>query len=250
LLAAMAAMGVLLCTSLGGQTKPNAVAVERGRKVFVQNCGFCHGPDALGGEGPSLIRSTVVRHDVNGELIRPIVSDGRPEGGMPPVPLPADQLADVVEFLHARIIASDRPSPARPGNYEAKLLLIGNAAAGKSFFDGAGRCTACHSPTGDLRGIAHKYSAPDLQARMLYPVTKKKTEVTVTLPSGEKVTGSLVYQSNFDIAIDDGAGWYRSWPRDSVKADIKDPLEAHRELLSKYTDVLMHDMFAYLETLE
>ena len=115
---------------------------------------------------------------------------------------------------------------------------------------GAGGCTACHSPGGDLRGIAHKYSAPDLQARMLYPVTKKKTEITVTLPSGEKVTGSLVYQSNFDIAIDDGGGWYHSWPRDSVKIDIKDPLQAHRELLLKYTDALMHDVFAYLETLE
>jgi cytochrome c oxidase cbb3-type subunit 3 len=224
--------------------------VERGRKLFVQHCGFCHGPDALGGEGPSLIRSSVVRHDEHGELIRPVIAEGRPEGGMPPVALPAAEIADVVEFLHARIIASDRPSPARPGNYEVQRLLIGNAAAGKAFFNGPGGCYSCHSPEGDLRGIAHKYSGPELQSRMLYPPTRKRAQVTVTPVSGEPVTGSLVYLSNFDIAIEDANGWYRSWPRNAARVEIQDPLTAHRLLLSKYTDGLMHDMFAYLETLQ
>jgi cytochrome c oxidase cbb3-type subunit 3 len=32
--------------------------------------------------------------------------------------------------------------------------------------------------------------------------------------------------------------------------DVTDPLQAHRDLLSKYTDADMHNMFAYLWTLK
>ena len=48
-----------------------------------------------------------------------------------------------------------------------------NAEAGKGFFYGAGGCSTCHSPTGDLAGIAGKYSAAVLQARFLYPQPRR-----------------------------------------------------------------------------
>ena len=54
----------------------------------------------------------------------------------------------------------------------------------------------------------------------------------------------------FNVAVRDTGGWYHSWPRDDVKVEVKDPLEAHRKLLPKYTDKDMHDLFAYLETLK
>ena len=46
-----------------------AAAAERGRKEFVQSCGFCHGADATGARGPDLMRSPLVMHDVKGNLI-------------------------------------------------------------------------------------------------------------------------------------------------------------------------------------
>jgi hypothetical protein len=36
----------------------------------------------------------------------------------------------------------------------------------------------------------------------------------------------------------------------AVKLDAKNPLAAHRELLTRYTDPDMHNMLAYLETLQ
>jgi cytochrome c oxidase cbb3-type subunit 3 len=60
----------------------------------------------------------------------------------------------------------------------------------------------------------------------------------------------LALLTNFDVALRDSSGWYRSWPVDSVKIAVKDPLARHRELLSKYTDADMHNMLAYLETLQ
>jgi cytochrome c oxidase cbb3-type subunit 3 len=233
---------------------PNTVGLgqesaKRGQAQFAQTCGFCHGADANGGaEGPNLMRSALVRHDENGNFIGPVIRDGRPTKGMPPVPLNNNQIADVVAFLHKRLDESDRRSPRRP-DYALKLLLTGNAAAGKTYFFGAGGCSKCHSPISDLAGIANKYSPPDLQARFLYPSGVKKT-ATITTSSGEQFKGYLFYVDEFRIAIKDAAGWYHSWPCAEVKARIQDPLAAHLELLPKYTEAGMHNMFAYLETLK
>jgi cytochrome c oxidase cbb3-type subunit 3 len=225
-------------------------SAKRGQAQFAQTCGFCHGPDANGGaEGPNLMRSMLVRHDENGNLIGPVIRDGRPTKGMPAIPLNNTQIADVVAFLHMRLKQSDLRSPRRPKDYALKLLLTGDAARGKAFFSGAGGCSKCHSPSGDLAGIADKYPPADLQARFLYPSGIEKT-ATVTTASDQQFKGDLFYRDAFRIAIKDSEGWYHSWPSSEVKIEIHDPLAAHLELLSKYTDATMHDMFAYLETLK
>jgi cytochrome c oxidase cbb3-type subunit III len=223
---------------------------ERGRAQFAQSCAFCHGPNANGGtHGPSLIRSAVVRHDENGNLIAAVIRDGRPEQGMPPIALNATQVADIVAFLKVRVAAADIRSANRGLRGADDKLLTGNAAAGKAFFEGAGGCAGCHSPTGDLAGVARKYPAATLQARFLYPQQKRRP-VTVIDAAGKQHTGTLIALSNFDVSMQDAGGWYHSWPRDAVKVEMKDPLAAHRILLDRYTDSDMHNMLAYLETLK
>ncbi|HXB67624.1 MAG TPA: cytochrome c [Candidatus Acidoferrales bacterium] len=241
-------------SSPGGSARANqprlpAEAVQRGRTQFGQSCAFCHGPNANGGaHGPSLIRSGVVRHDENGNLIGAVIRDGRPDQGMPPIQLSPNQVADIVTFLRSRIAAADIRSANRPMQGSADKLLIGNAEAGKSFFTGAGGCGGCHSPTRDLEGIARKYSAVDLQARFLYPPRQRLTAV-VTDAAGKQYDGEVLLLTNYDVAIQDAQGWYHSWPAGTVKVEVKDRMAAHRELLTRYTDSDMHNMLAYLETL-
>ena len=67
---------------------------------------------------------------------------------------------------------------------------------------------------------------------MLYPRDAPAT-VTVTLPSGQTVSGKLAYQDEFTIGLTDDAGWYQSWPTSQVKYTINAPAEAHVELLGK-----------------
>ena len=227
---------------------PDPDAVKRGALKFKSACGFCHGDDATGSRAPDLIRSAILSHDVNGELLAPMIRDGRPDKGMPGFPFPKDQMADVVAFLHAQAKAALNSN--RVGrDYPLEKLLTGNADAGKAYFNGAGGCTACHSPTGDLAGVARKHSPIDLQSRFLYP-NGSKSEVTVTTSDGRKFTGTLLHIDAFDVALKDKDGWYRSWPLAKVKAEVHDPLTAHRELLGKYTDQDVHNLFAYLETLQ
>jgi cytochrome c oxidase cbb3-type subunit III len=223
-------------------------AIERGRKQFVQACGFCHGPDATGARGPDLVRSPLVAHDVKGDLIGGVIRQGRPDKGMPAIPLSDDQVSDIAAFLHARVAEALRSS-GLPRVYPVEKLLTGNAEAGKAFFNGAGGCSKCHSPTGDLDKVAGKYSPMDLEAHMLYPEGQHTTAV-VTLPSGERIKGPLAHIDDFMIALRDDSGWYRSFTRDQVKVEIQDSLAAHRELLGKLTQADVHNLFAYLESLK
>lgn len=228
--------------------KPDPAAIERGRKDFIASCGFCHGNDATGNRAPDLIRSPLVNRDEGGSLIGPVIRNGRPEKEMPAFPaLSGQQISDMVTFLHDRVresIASNKVS----NDYPLAKLLTGDAARGKAYFNGAGGCAGCHSPSGDLAGVAKKYSPVELQSRFLYPRRAQAT-VSVRTRSGEKFEGPLQHLDEFDLAMTDQAGWHHSWARKDVQYTVHDPLERHRELLRRYTDADMHNLFAYLETL-
>ena len=83
---------------------------------------------------------------------------------------------------------------------------------------------------------------------MLYP-EEAKSHVTVTLPSGQKITGTLAYHDEFVIGLRQENGTYRSWQVNRVKYVIDSPVDAHVELFSKYTDADIHNLMAYLQTL-
>jgi len=234
-------------------------AAERGRKMFVPACGFCHGNDAHGKSGPDLVRSALVLHDDKGDVIGPVIRNGRLERGMPAFPaLSAEQLADLSSFLHSR--AADVSNRFA---YKIGDLITGDAEKGAVFFNGDGHCGSCHSATGDLAHVATKYEPVELQRRMLYPAPNlidvflgravappAPTKVTVQLASGERVSGTLDHLDEFGVSMHDSAGWYRSFSRESVTVDVQDPRAAHEVLLPKYNDQEMHDVLAYLETLK
>ena len=233
------------------QAAAQAAAAARGAALFKENCASCHAEDATGGRGPDLIRSSLVRHDKNGDLIGPVVTQGRTDKGMPAFPFTESQIADIVAFIQSQLDLFDlhtRFGPY-PNDIPAERLATGTVEAGKAYFNGPGGCSGCHSPTGDLAGIAKKYNPPDLEVRFLYPSGTPSTAV-VTLASGKKFEGTLLLNDGFNVAIQGKDGWYHSWPRSAVKIEVHDPLAAHAALLEKYTDADMHNLFTYLETLK
>jgi cytochrome c oxidase cbb3-type subunit 3 len=241
-------MRFLFCTVICFSALAQTSAVENGRSLFVQQCAFCHGRDAGGGEtGPDLTRSDLVKADVKGDKIAPVIRNGRPEKGMPRFGLPDNDIAALVSFIHERNRLADLHPGGRRG-VDVSDLQSGNADAGKAYFNGAGRCASCHSPTGDLAGVANRYKGLRLERRMLYPENANAT-VTVTLPSGKVITGKLAYQDEFTIGMRDADGWYRSWRTRDVKYKTDAPAEVHAELLAHYTDDDIHNLIAYLQTL-
>ncbi|HZS55017.1 MAG TPA: hypothetical protein VFA65_11480, partial [Bryobacteraceae bacterium] len=99
--------------------------------------------------------------------------------------------------------------------------------------------------------VANKYSPIELQQRIVYPSSKapNKTAV-VTLKDGTEYRGKVAREDEFTIALTCEDGWYRTFSRDEVKVDVKDPLAGHRDLMAKYTDADIHNLFAYLESLK
>ncbi len=237
-------------------------AVERGQQLLTSQCGFCHGSNARGGSsGPDLTRSEIVQTDENGKQLSEFLRVGRPDKGMPRFDLTDAQNADLAAFLHAAIYLNSNRRL-----YKILDILVGNPKAGEAFFNGAGRCRSCHSPSGDLRGIGAKYSDPTmLQGRMMLPRgapsgpplppyrAPNALKVTVTLASGEATSGTLVRLTDFEVTLfDPKSGQMRSWLRngDAPKVVVTDPLQGHVDLLTKWTDADMHNVTAYLAGLK
>lgn len=248
----LAATILLLSTCLPAQQStpvsqtPNPALVENGQAIFSRDCAFCHGRDAGGGEtGPDLTRSKLVTEDVAGRAIAPVIRDGRPDLGMPAFHLSEEDIAGLVAFIHAQKAKAETRKGGRRGVAEADLQS-GDAEAGKQYF--AKACASCHSPAGDLAGVASRLKGLRLEQRMLYP-RGAKSSVTVTLPSGQTISGTLEYIDEFTVALRDPDGQYRSWSTGDVKYSVSSPADAHVELLGKYSDADIHNLMAYLQTL-
>lgn len=222
--------------------------VQAGSALFRQDCSFCHGRTAGGGEsGPDLTRSKLVAEDVNGEKIGAVVRNGRPDKGMPRFDRSDEQIASLAAFIHTQRNNMLSRVGGRKGVDPADLQT-GNAEAGKQYFEGAGGCAKCHSPTGDLSAIASRYQGLQLEERMLYP-KHAKSKVTVTLASGQSVSGVLEYLDEFTVGLFDETGTYHSWRTRDIQYKVDEPVKAHVALFSKYTDANIHDLMAYLQTL-
>ena len=240
---------IFFTLALQGQ-EPGASSekVLAGKTEFGKSCGFCHGATGRGASGPDLIHSTLVSHDVNGNLIGEVVRNGRPDKGMPAFPNVTEaQIRAMAAFLHNEARLSATTYQRGPGDYPLSKLLVGNAEEGKRYFER--KCTSCHSPTGDLAHIATKYKPIDLKTRIAFPIGLKPT-ITVTEPSGEVTTGTQVYSDEFLVTLRDKENRLRTFDRSLARVETKDPLAAHVELLKQYTDADLNNLFAYLVTLK
>jgi hypothetical protein len=120
--------------------------------------------------------------------------------------------------------------------------------------------------SGDLKGVGAKYDPVTLQGKILMPrggrgegpprpayMEKNASRVTVTLPSKQSFSGPLVRLTDFDVTLYDAeAKQMRSWTRngETPKVDVVDPLQAHIDMWTRWTDTDMHNVTAYLAGLK
>ena len=247
--------------------------VARGKALFGVTCALCHGADLRGGQlnGPNLLRSQLVLGDKAGELIAPVILGGRPDKGMPPIPMPDDDAKAIAEYIHSMTALSPRQGMPPPSDTPVVLnVLVGDAAAGRVYFEA--KCSTCHSGPRELQGIATRI--PDAKALQNFWVSggaagggggrgaargagpaapnPRAITVTVTPVRGEKVQGRLLRIDDFLVSLVLADGTVQSFGRNGAipKVEIKDPLEPHHKLLAVYTDKDMHDVTAYLATLK
>lgn len=237
----------------------DAGGAARGRTIYAAECVTCHGANARGTErGANLIRSPRVLRDRYGSALGPYLKAGHPMQTGSATTLTSEAITDISHFLWDRINNTLRGSP----DFDVKDVLTGDAATGRAYFEGEGRCATCHSPTGDLAGYGTRYAPVDIQQRFVFPSAaggrgrggsaRPRVTAIVTVPGSTPVSGTLVSMDDFHVALRvEGGGEYRSWPRTPGMTIVKhDPFAYHVQLLDRLTDKTMHDVVAYLETLK
>jgi len=270
---AVFAAGVVMAQGPGGQVKdttqspasqpaPKTVTpqmypieqIQAGELRFTAECGFCHGRDGAGGEtGPDLTRSALVADDTRGDKIGPLLRAGRPDKGMPAFNLSNADVGAISAFIHNQKKKFEDVAGGRR-TVDAADLATGDAEAGGRYFNGAGGCSGCHSASRDLASIATRYQGLELLQRMLYPGGRKpepsRPTVTLTLHSGRTRVAPLVSEDEFTIVVLESSGTRRTYKKGDVRFKIDNPMSAHFAQLAKYTDVDMHNVLAYLNTLK
>ncbi len=160
----------------GGYPAPTA-ALERGRTVFVLNhCHFCHGEDLTRANmgAANLAQSALVGADTDGNAIGAVVRAGLPnlQTAMPSYrDLSSQEVVDLARYIHYLRQQARYNELIQP---EARAQ--GDAARGRALFAGAGTCASCHASGNALAGIARKYDAAALRARLLRPGPPKPVE--------------------------------------------------------------------------
>jgi cytochrome c oxidase cbb3-type subunit 3 len=254
-----------------GQKRPpgDPAQIARGKTLYGISCTGCHGTDLRGGDlgGPNLLRSQVALADKDGELILPIIQGSRQDAGMPAISMSPDDGKAVAAYIRSVEETIGRQGFPPSVGLAAPSVLVGNASEGQAYF--ATKCASCHSVTGDLQGIGA--NIPDPKALQNAWVSggggrgragrgaaapgtpsARTVMVTVAQPSGQSIEGRLVRIDDFLVTVGLADGTLRSFTRNGnvPRVDIRDPMKAHRDMLTEYTDQVMHDVTAYLVTLK
>ena len=216
--------------------------LPEGQKLYASQCAGCHGADAHGTDrGPGLAGNRRVRAR-SFQQLRASIRRGAPAAGMPGFELPSEQL----DALTALVRSLNAPA--------AESTAIGDAAAGKQFFQGNGQCASCHMVRGggqavgpDLSDAGARLSVDEIRQALLDPsahIASGFGMATVKLKDGRTIRGFAKNRSNFDIGLQDLEGRFHSLPQDQVSA-IQDDRQSLMQPVKASADDL-RDLIAYL----
>jgi len=243
--------------------------IIRGKALYGANCASCHAIDLRGtvdGKNPNLLRSGVALRDQKGELI-----GARLTGHTPPITLNQADTVAIAEYIHgvhATMGGQGSPPGRNPTNVTLNVL-VGDPKNGEATFKAV--CGACHSVTGNLKGIGSKFSDPRaLQNGWVTGSTSTfggargggrgggaNVPAIVTLADGSKLEGTLVREDDFLVVLILPDGTRRSLARTNgvPRVEVRDPKAGHVDAIVKlaHEDMqnhMLHDITAYLWTIK
>jgi putative heme-binding domain-containing protein len=248
-------MRVLVCVlaflflpgALPAQHEYPATDVENGGRLFVGTCAACHGPDGDGVAGVDLGRGQYRRSTTDEELVT-IIQKGIPNTAMPPNNVSAVNAANIVAYL--RSMAAEKRSTS----------AAGDAARGKSIFDGKGSCGSCHRVGGtgartgpDLTNVGGLRRAVELERSILDPgavVLPNHRSFRVVTRDGTTTTGQLLNHDLFSVQLLDAKERLVSFQ----KSDLREYAFVDTSPMPSYKDKLsadeVADVVSYLVSLK
>jgi len=112
---AASAVGAALLLSFLSAETARTQSAQAGADQYARHCAQCHGAEARGGQGPSLL-SRAYAHGVDDPSVARTIRQGFPEGGMPAFGdvLAEPQIAGIVAFLREKRATAPAPSTRPP----------------------------------------------------------------------------------------------------------------------------------------
>ena len=203
-------------------------AANRGRKVYAAECINCHGTHARGTDnGADLIRSEVVLHDRYGSTIGPFLKKGHPTQTTPAAQLTQAQIEDLSHTIHQEVYNTLRAALV------IQNVLTGRRQSRRGLLQR--RRPLLHLPLAHRRPGSHRLADGSSGVAAAFPLPRRPRRarrtrrrpapnpvtVTVTPASGAPVTGVLLHLDDFNVALRDGAGEYRSFKRTPALKVVK-----------------------------
>ena len=243
--------------------------ILRGKALYETNCASCHAADLRGtadGKYPNLLRSGVALRDQKEELIGARVA--KHAAPITLIETDTTAIAEYIHSMHATMGGQGSPPGRNPTNVTLNVL-VGDPKSGEATFNAV--CGSCHSVTGNLKGIASKFSDPRaLQNGWVSGTTSTfgggrggrggaggNVPAVVTLADGSKLEGTLVREDDFLVVLVLPDGTRKSMARTNgvPKVEIKDPKAGHVDAIVKLAhedmqNKMLHDITAYLWTIK
>jgi len=237
----------LASTALLAQHEYAAADVENGARNYTANCVYCHGPEGDQIPGINLLQGKF-RRTLSDDDIARTIREGIPGTGMPAQNMNEGNARTIVAYLRA--------SAAIP----ASTIAGGNAARGKTIFEGKGGCTNCHRAAGtgpraapDLSDIGSLRRGVEIEKSIIDPsavILPQNRFVRVVTKDGSTVTGRLMNQDTFTLQLIDTQDRLRSFPI----ADLRQHSVLTTSSMPSYKDKLssqeLADVVAYLVSLK
>ncbi len=232
-------------------------AIAAGKTLYAQTCASCHGEDARGDRGPSLVSGNFSHGGTDADLFHTI-RNGVAGTQMPAfAALPADTIWRIIAYLRSL-------SGAGAG---ANEIVPGDAAAGEKIFWGKGGCGACHEvnerggEVGPDLSAAGTNSAAFLRAEILNPNAPPGSgrrrrffgpqSLLVTTRDGRQVRGLRRAEDNYTLIMTGVDGKLYRFD----KRDVMDEKAASKSLMpADYGQLLapaeLENLIAYLKSLK
>lgn len=230
--------------------------IENGARLYQSSCAGCHGPNGDLVPGIDLQRGQLRRATTDAEIIRIIIA-GLPGTTMPPSSFTETQAGTIVAFLRSAASVGGRGGRGGRGG---GATTTGNAASGKTLFEGKGACATCHrvGASGprvapDLTEVGQVRGPVELQQKLTDPnalVRPGNRFVEATTKRGVKISGRLLNQDTFTIQLLDANERLVSVSRSDLQDFVfvkNSPMPSYRD---KLTQAELADVVAYLVSLK
>jgi putative heme-binding domain-containing protein len=188
--------------------------VQAGRNLYNTDCTGCHGPDGAAGERAPALAGLRRYQRSTESAVFDAVKNGISGSAMPALGLPEEDIWRIVAFIYSlRATAIDTP-------------ISGNIDAGRTVFEGKGRCLECHMIQGkggllgpDLSNVGAERGLREIRSALVAPQPPQAgfEPVRVVTVDGRRIEGVAKNEDSFTLEMLDRNQRLEMFSRDQLR---------------------------------